>query len=159
MFNFNHPFKKFQRRQLSTDAHEKLASNVKSIGETTIESTTTIDEKGQKTTLYKQITNMKHTWSNLSPMTRRFVYGYLAVGAIDMFYQTYNSGTSELLSFRQKPNHHKNEWEAVKYGCSKDSGERFFSSLFWPTSIYSNIMPHIILRLNPPPTQSISKEK
>jgi len=132
---------------------EAAKAAAKSSGETTIEATTIIDGKGQKTTLYKKITNMKQTWSRLSPWTRRFIWGYLAVGAVDMFYNTYNSGKSELLIHRQKlgKSLYQNDWDAVSYGCRKDSADRFFSSLFWPTSIYSNVMPHIVLGLNPPP--------
>ena len=43
----------------------------------------------------------------------------------------------------------KSEWDAVKYGAYVNFGERLWSSLIWPYSISTNIVPIIVLMLNP----------
>jgi hypothetical protein len=42
----------------------------------------------------------------------------------------------------------KSEWDAVKYGSRVNFWERFWSSLIWPYSVSSNIIPGIVLSLN-----------
>jgi hypothetical protein len=44
--------------------------------------------------------------------------------------------------------HIKSEWDAVKYGSKINFWERFWSSLIWPYSVSSNIIPGIVLSLN-----------
>lgn len=44
----------------------------------------------------------------------------------------------------------KDEWTAVKYGANENSVERFFNSVIWPVKTITNLIPFIVLQLNPP---------
>lgn len=43
----------------------------------------------------------------------------------------------------------KSEWHAVKYGANANSISRFFDSLIWPVSTATDIVPAVVLFLNP----------
>jgi len=121
-------------------------------GETVTQSITTTDAAGTMRTVFKKISLVKETWSNLSRTARIAIGGYITFGALDMFYGSYNGGKSALETFRGIPKNDRGsqtEWEAVKDGCSADSFERFFAALFWPTDVLSKIAPHIVIALNP----------
>lgn len=44
-----------------------------------------------------------------------------------------------------------NEWDAVKYGASINALNRLWDSLIWPVTCITNIVPAVVLMLNPPP--------
>ena len=44
----------------------------------------------------------------------------------------------------------KSDWEAVKYGANHHLWERLFASIVWPITTIKNIVPSIVLMLNPP---------
>jgi hypothetical protein len=44
----------------------------------------------------------------------------------------------------------KSDWDAVKYGANYNFLERLFESLIWPVTTINNIIPAIVLALNPP---------
>ena len=69
---------------------------------------------------------------------------------------SYIDGKNALTEYRtQTPFNFKhvltcnNEFEAVKYGSSYNFYNRFLDSVIWPVSITSNIIPYIVLSLNP----------
>lgn len=41
------------------------------------------------------------------------------------------------------------EWEAVKYGAYVNSGERLWNSIVWPVKLIENLVPWLVLTLNP----------
>ena len=43
----------------------------------------------------------------------------------------------------------KNEWDAVKYGANMNLGERFWNSILWPITVANNIVPWVVLAMNP----------
>ncbi len=45
----------------------------------------------------------------------------------------------------------KNDWEVVKFGASVNTLPRLWDSLVWPITSITNIVPAIVLLLNPPP--------
>lgn len=61
-------------------------------------------------------------------------------------FSTYNDGVTELYWFRY--NHsvydYSDEWDAIKRGCNKCWVENLCSSIFFPFTIISNVMPLII---------------
>lgn len=75
---------------------------------------------------------------------------YNAVGA-------WNDAKNKLIQYREnklKEYEKKNitdEWTAVKYGANENSGERFFNSIIWPVKTITNLIPFMVLQLNPPP--------
>jgi hypothetical protein len=139
-----------------------VPKNAQTIGDKTIEITTVTGIDGKTTTISKTISKIHTTWKNLSKTTKYMICGYLTVGAINICYETYNVGKSELLEYRtiqdrnksEVPSNrtrekHKSDFDAVKYGCSYNSGERVWNGLLWPIEIYSNTIPHVVLALNP----------
>jgi hypothetical protein len=51
----------------------------------------------------------------------------------------------------------KSEWDAVKYGAGYMFYDTFWCSIIWPISIASDIMPTIVLLINPPPPKPNDK--
>ena len=43
----------------------------------------------------------------------------------------------------------KSDWQACYLGCRKDIFPRFTGSCTWPVSIFSRLMPSVVLWLNP----------
>ena len=41
------------------------------------------------------------------------------------------------------------EWEAVKYGAYVKSGKRLWNSIVWPIKLIDNLVPWLVLTLNP----------
>jgi len=147
-----------QRRVLRHKYGTRSTNNKASVGETTIESSEVINTDGTKQTIFKRITNVRETWSNLSMRSKILIFGYVFGGSVNMFYNTYNNGKIALLEYRKNPSSIKfngltvtSEWAAVSFGCKRHSFENFLNSLIWPQTIFSNIMPTIVLALNPDP--------
>ena len=42
------------------------------------------------------------------------------------------------------------DWEAVKYGAKVNFWNRLFDSMIWPVTSLNNIIPIVVLKLNPP---------
>lgn len=53
----------------------------------------------------------------------------------------------------------KDQWSAVKYGANENSNDRFFESVIWPVKAITNIIPFIVLQLNPPPSMTGTNNK
>lgn len=45
----------------------------------------------------------------------------------------------------------RNDWDAVKYGAKANALNRLWDSLVWPITSITNIVPAIVLVLNPRP--------
>lgn len=61
-------------------------------------------------------------------------------------FSTYNDGVTELYQFRYKHSvyDYSYEWDAIKRGCNRRWTENLCSSIFFPFTIISNVMPLII---------------
>lgn len=83
-------------------------------------------------------------------------YGsYVYVGSLIVYNigATYIDSTNFLKKYRNGEvstyNNIKNDWEAVKYGASENFWSRLVDSIVWPVSLCSNIIPYIVLSMNP----------
>ncbi len=75
------------------------------------------------------------------------IFGYNVIGTYDdakSYLYKYRSG--ELLNEKNIIN---SEWDAVKYGAQYNTFKRLYDSIIWPISIIENIIPTIVLALNP----------
>lgn len=45
----------------------------------------------------------------------------------------------------------RNDWDAVKYGAKANALNRLWDSLIWPITSITNIVPAVVLVLNPNP--------
>ena len=48
----------------------------------------------------------------------------------------------------------KTEWDAVKYGANSRALERLWDSIVWPVTTIKNIVPAIVLMMNPGPRRN-----
>lgn len=127
-----------------------------SSGSTVTETTTVTDSEGKKQTFYKSVTNIKQSWQQLGRRSKIFLLVYGAGALLNFSFDTYNGGLQSLIEHRKRINQSQTprfetEWEAVRAGCARGSFERFWRGIFWPGSLASNVMPAVVLRLNPPP--------
>jgi hypothetical protein len=102
------------------------------------------------------VTTIRKSWSHLDSRFKKALYVWLAGFAVNMLYETYNGGKTELLRFREEeeskihtPRRHAGDWQAAYYGCRQDKMARFTNSVAWPVTIVGNTMPSVLLLLNP----------
>lgn len=83
---------------------------------------------------------------------------YVCTSLIYTCIGSYLDSKEYLMKFRNNELYHfdsfnretiKSEWDAVKYGAQLKFWRRFFHSLIWPYSLVSNIIPGLVLYLNP----------
>lgn len=78
---------------------------------------------------------------------------YLGVAFGYNFFNAYVDAEQALIKYRNGGYHGyktiNSDWDAVKFGASENSIQRLWNSLTWPVSIAENIMPWIVLKLNP----------
>jgi len=102
MFNFGQLIKFFHKYNIQYKEYFKNAN--KSLnGRAIIKNAKIINKNGKKETIYERITNIRETWSNLSPQKKSLIYVYILGGAINVCYNTYNNGKIMLLEFRKHP--------------------------------------------------------
>ncbi len=71
-------------------------------------------------------------------------------------YGTYTDSKKYLEKFREgkikefEKNDIKTDWDAVKYGAKSRYFERLWDSIVWPITSINNIVPALVLSLNPP---------
>jgi hypothetical protein len=76
------------------------------------------------------------------------IFGYNCLGS-------YNESKMYLFNYRNKCLNEdeeyliKNDWDAVKYGAKYKFFDRFINSLIWPVTGINNIIPIIVLKMNP----------
>ena len=106
--------------------------------------------------------NVIQYWNKWSLKMKITFSSYLTLATGSFCFATYNDGKSELLAYRQETKiiktpkqhvygkiDHKNEWDAVSYGCRKNTLSNFMDSVFLPFPFAKNAMPALILQLNP----------
>lgn len=120
---------------------------------TTTKTTETVYEVAKKGVreITKIITEIR--WSKMSTKQKLFVGIYVAGFTTHAMFSSYNNGKTELLKYRDAPSTTKytSEWEAVHDGCTSESSTIFWNSVFWPTAIYAQTVPSLVLFLNKKP--------
>lgn len=71
---------------------------------------------------------------------------------------TYSNSKDYLVKFRTQQLTHalerdaiRNDWDAVCFGAQKNAGQRLWDSIIWPVSTIKNVVPAVVLLLNPNP--------
>lgn len=92
-------------------------------------------------------------FSNLSKPIKFTSFAYVGCLILYNSFCAYGDAKNELIAYRtdklEKDKDINSEWEAVKCGASKNFPRRFFNSMIWPVTMCSDIVPFIVLRLNP----------
>jgi len=104
-----------------------------------------------KTTTNKQQGTIERIRKVNFSKRQKIGFGIYIAGFITAnLFLTYNQGKTELIAYRKKmySTDCNSEWEAVCVGCSKDKLTTFMDSLLWPKSIFSQIVPYAVLKLN-----------
>ena len=92
--------------------------------------------------------------------TSVIIYGYCLLGY--NAYGAYVDATIYLKKYREGKlrefinndysfNKIKNDWDVVKFGAGVHFFERLWDSVIWPVKLITNVVPAIVLLLNPPP--------
>jgi hypothetical protein len=99
------------------------------------------------------ITRIRSTWNNISVRNRRIMIAYGVIGCVYTAIEAYAEGKKSLLEYRARTTVYSAnaEWNAVRKGCSEGACRGSFDAIIWPFRIGSQLMPHVILMLNPPP--------
>ena len=110
----------------------------------------------ENTTIVGNISrHVSEQWERVGPRGRVGVALYCTVGLSSTALNSYNDGKASLQQFREwntlqkDKSGYTSEWDAVRVGCSRNVWENFLRGCFWPTQIWSAVMPTIVLRLNP----------
>lgn len=114
-------------------------------------------KNGQKDVFVTSITKITSTWDSIGLFNKKLLLAYALMGCVYTTYESYNEGKARLLEYRAGRNLDSKintEWDAVKRGCSVGAWNGVFGAIVWPLRIGSSIMPHLILKLNPPPEKS-----
>lgn len=99
----------------------------------------------------------------IKEMPKPVSFGLVYLGCLVSYngVASYNDATRHLAMFRSGTLHAgpsiRSEWDAVKYGATVNSAQRFWDSLVWPVTVVENIIPWIALALNPPPKGDSAK--
>ncbi len=96
-------------------------------------------------------------WSSIAYVS--CLFGYNLIGSYmnaKNFLNKYRSGElAELKKSSQISQLHidmiKSDWDAVKFGAKYNAFERLFDSIIWPIRLTEDIIPSIVLALNPAP--------
>lgn len=100
-------------------------------------------------------TRIVQFYSKLSYRSKYAMWGYFGGVLIHNLFSSYNVGRKALINHRLENSAVNNttvekqqEFEAVKSAISKNSFKRFFSSLVFPYTIASEMVPNIVVALN-----------
>lgn len=100
---------------------------------------------------------IQRSWSKLSPLHRRLVYGYVGAATIKYISDTYFIGKQALIKHRNlwyedededEEECREKEWNSVYKACSQDKISRFFGAVFFPFTFFSNFIPNVVLMFN-----------
>lgn len=141
-------------------------------GQKEIKEVTKVDASGKTTIIKETITTARETWNNLSPLKKKLIGAYIAVGATDNLFGSYQQGKVALEDYRKDDKEGRdrkywtprgerkanNEWQAVYLGCREGMMGRFMASCIWPASIFGRVMPSVVLYLNPPASAESSNK-
>jgi hypothetical protein len=95
----------------------------------------------------------------LSKGKKIFLTGYFFSGVFTYCTFIYTDGKSHLLKERKNAKIQNRilgidqEWNIVKEGCARNTMRRLFQSIFFPYIVFQNIIPSLILKLNPEETK------
>jgi hypothetical protein len=87
----------------------------------------------------------------ISKETKYLTLSYVSCSLIYTLAESYKNAKKYLLIYRNQDGklNFKSEWDAVIYGANIDFYYNFFNSLIWPYNIITQIVPRIVLFLNP----------
>jgi hypothetical protein len=117
-----------------------------------VEEVSTIETKGKDGRTFLKKINVVTQWNNMSSTKKKVIGAYATISGLCYVAYTYNDGKSALIKHRQdckNKNGCEDEWLAVKDGCSKNSCDNFWNSLFFPWKFTTQSIPYLILSLNP----------
>ena len=89
-------------------------------------------------------------FSTMSKPKKLLFGGYLATVMVSFCTFTYNDGKESLIKHRKKVPiiSHEEEWLSVKNGCSENVWDNFWSSVFFPATCVTNVVPSLVMWLN-----------
>jgi len=91
--------------------------------------------------------------------TSKYVFGaYVAIGMATAAFGTYNDGKAALLNFRETETDRNKDWIKVKEKCSVNLWGNALEGIVWPLTIFSKIVPSMVIRFNPPDNSKDSKD-
>lgn len=98
-------------------------------------------------------------WSTIAYISCLFCYNVSGAYVDAKHYlNKYRSGEISMLK-NNGENEIKSEWDAVKFGAQNNTFKRLWDSFIWPISIAENIIPTIVLALNPSPVKGNETDK
>ena len=96
---------------------------------------------------------------NVGPKTKAVVALWIVCSVTSFCTAVYGDGRRALSAYRSA--HEKldysAEWETVSNACKSNTHKHFWDATILPYTIVSNVLPFVILRLNPPPAGKIYK--
>jgi len=139
-------------KRLMSDASKSTAGK-------TVQETVSVENLSKDNTqiIKKTFTVVSESFNMLPPFWRRCIYVYMGAATVSLGVATYNDGKVALMSYRQDRKdaarlnlrEEKNEFGAVYKGCRANGWGNFASACVWPKDLFSNIMPSVVLLLNP----------
>jgi len=91
-----------------------------------------------------------YLYNELSKSKQILITSYIASILMYNLYSSYVNSKNKLIKYRNNElSEIKNEWHAVKFGASEKFISRFLKSLIWPITLCSDIIPAVVLALNP----------
>ncbi|AYV77515.1 MAG: hypothetical protein Dasosvirus4_36 [Dasosvirus sp.] len=108
--------------------------------------------------IYKSVTNVTKYWSYIDPSYKRMIYIYLIIVMLNYFTSTYQDAKKYLLAYRKGGASiieygFATEFDACYYGSREHWFDNFVSALVFPYKWVANVMPTIVVALNPPENQ------
>ncbi len=113
--------------------------------------TTIIENSVKNGAKVSTITQITKTWTELS-RTKKIGCGIYALFAtLGFMFATYNDGREELIKRRSRRDVclKEKDWQYVKDACTNNIFTNIFESIVFPFTFASNIMPKIVMWLNP----------
>jgi len=98
---------------------------------------------------YYTVTKIVQNFKHLSPRTKIFFGVYAGLVFAHNTFTNYNIGKIALLDYRNDNGRTKSEFETVKDAVCEGSFSRLLSSFVFPYTLVSDVMPGVVLYLNP----------
>ncbi len=113
--------------------------------------TTIIENSVKNGAKVSTITQITKTWTELSKTKKIGLGVYALCAAFGFMFATYNDGRDELIKRRDCRDVYPKikDWDGVKYACTSNIFTNLFESIVFPFTFASNIMPKIVIWLNP----------
>jgi hypothetical protein len=94
-------------------------------------------------------TTLSERFNKLSSFKRRFIIGYGLLSIVNFGVSSYMDGKNALLTYRKNGFFYENEFDAVSKGCKRRGLDNFIISIVLPYTVISNIVPVIVIKMNP----------